>query len=169
MKKYQRLPMNHKIIIAVLSTIFFFSACGTTPYKNENTALIVFKTPTFKYADMGFVYENASEVKAEIYGSGQALMSLTISEKSVCMSLLACMSKSAFNQQVLSAYYPDTILDNIFRGKPLFKELNLQKNRNGFTQKIISHNKYSIEYSVLNNDIVFRDTINDILIKIKKQ
>jgi len=169
MKKYQGYTMNHKIIIALLGTIFFFTACGTQPYKSEDTALIVFKTPTFKYADMGFVYENATEVKAEIYSSGQALMSLTISEKSVCMSLFACMGKSAFNQQVLSAHYPDTILDNIFRGKPIFKDKNLQKNSNGFTQKIINKNKYNIEYSVLNNDIVFRDTINDILIKVKKQ
>ena len=161
--------MYRKIIMAVLSMSFFFSACGTTPYKSENTALIVFKTPTFKYADMGFVYENATEVKAEIYGSGQALMSLTISKESVCMSLFACMSKSAFNQQILSAHYPDTILDNIFRGKAIFNNKNLQKNRNGFTQKIVNQNKYNIEYSVLNNDIVFRDTINDILIKIKKQ
>ena len=161
--------MNHKIIFALLSAFFLFTACGTSTYKSENTALIVFKTTTFKYADMGFLYENSAEVKAEIYGSGQALMTLTISQKSVCMSLFACMSKSAFNQQVLSAYYPDTILDNIFRGKPIFKDKNLQKNRNGFTQKIVNQNKYNIEYSVLNNDIVFRDTINDILIKIKKQ
>ncbi len=169
MKKYQRLPMNHKIIIAVLSTIFFFSACGTTPYKSENTAFIVFKTPSFKYSDMGFVYENSTEVKAEIYGSGQALMSWTIKQDTVCMSLLACMSKKDFNARVLNAAYPQDILENIFRGEPIYKRQNIQKNRNGFTQKIISHNKYSIEYSVLNNDIVFRDTINDILIKIKKQ
>ncbi len=169
MKKYQGLNMNHKILIGLLSALFLLTACGTTPYKSESTALIVFKTPTFKYADMGFVYENSDEVKVEIYSSGQALMSLMISEKSVCMSLLACMNKRAFNQQVLSAHYPDTILDNIFRGKSIFKDKNLQKNSNGFTQKIINKNKYNIEYSVLNNDIVFRDTINDIFIKVKKQ
>ncbi len=161
--------MNHKLIIAVLGTIFFFSACGTQPYKSENTALIVFKTPTFKYADMGFVYENSDEVKAEIYGSGQALMSLTITQSSVCMSQFACMPKQQFNQQVLSAVYPDNILDDVFRGKAIFGGQNLKKNRNGFTQNIINQNKYKITYSVLNNDVVFRDTINDIMIKVKKQ
>ena len=161
--------MNPKIILLVLSMIFLFTACGTQAYKNENTALIVFKTPTFKYADMGFLYENSSEVKAEIYSSGHALMSLTITQESVCMSLFACMGKRAFNKEVLSTYYPDSILDNVFRGKAIFQAKNLQKNRNGFTQKIINQNKYNIEYRVLNNDIVFRDTINDILIKVKKQ
>jgi len=155
--------------LLLLGTLLFLQACGTTAYLKENSALIVFKTPTFKYADMGFIYENSSEVKAEIYGSGQALMSLMISNESVCMSLLACMSKRSFNQQVLSAYYPDMILDNIFRGKPIFENKNLQKNRNGFTQTIVNQNKYNIHYSVLNNEIIFRDTINAILIKIKKQ
>jgi len=161
--------MYYKIIAVFVAVAFLLSACGTEPYKRENSAFIVFKTPTFKYADMGFVYENSAEVKAEIYGSGQALMSLTVKGDSVCMSLLACMSKKDFNQQVLSAAYPDNILDNIFRGKPIYGGQNLKQNSNGFTQKVVSPHKYHIEYSVLNNDIVFRDTINHVLIKVKKQ
>ena len=45
----------------------------------------------------------------------------------------------------------------------------LEKNRNGFTQTIVKEDKYDIHYSVLNNEIIFRDTINAILIKVKKQ
>ena len=163
------IKMNIQKLLLLLGTLLFLQACGTTPYLKENSALIVFKTPTFRYADMGFIYENRNEVKAEIYGSGQALMSLKISGSSVCMSLLVCMSKESFNKTVLSCMYPNEILDNIFRGKPIFKDKNLQKNRNGFTQKLVNQNKYNIHYSVLNNEIVFRDTINAILIKIKKQ
>ena len=169
MKNHQGVRMNCKILIAIVGLLFFFTACGTPAYKKENSAFIVFKTPTFKYADMGFVYENSDEIKAEIYASGQALMSLTIKQDSVCMSLLACMSKQAFNAQVLHASYPEDILDNIFRGKAIYGGKNLKKNRNGFTQKMISQNKYNIQYTVLNNEIVFRDTINHILIKVKKQ
>ncbi len=161
--------MNIRNLLTLLPILLFFQACGTPSYLKENAALIVFKTPTFKYADMGFIYENRNEVKAEIYGTGQALMSLKISESSVCMSLLECMSKESFNKTVLSSMYPNEVLDNIFRGKPIFKDKNLQKNRNGFTQTIVNQNKYDIHYSVLNNEIVFRDTINAILIKIKKQ
>ncbi|MCD6213167.1 MAG: hypothetical protein J7J02_09320 [Sulfurovum sp.] len=161
--------MNLRNLLSLLLALLFFQACGTPSYLKENAALIVFKTPTFKYADMGFIYENRNEVKAEIYGSGQALMSLKITGSSVCMSLLECMSKKSFNKTVLSSLYPNEILDNIFRGKPIFKEKNLKRNRNGFTQKLVKENKYDIHYSVLNNEIVFRDTINAILIKIKKQ
>ena len=161
--------MNIRNFLQLLVIVFFLQACGTTPYLKENSALIVFKTPTFKYADMGFIYENRNEIKAEIYGSGQALMSLKITGSSVCMSLFECMSKENFNKTVLSSMYPNEILDNIFRGKPIFKDKNLRRNRNGFTQTIVNQNKYNIHYSVLNNEIIFRDTINAILIKIKKQ
>ena len=161
--------MNHKIIIVITGLVFFLTACGTPTYKKENSAFIVFKTPTFKYADMGFIYENSTEVKAEIYGSGQALMSLTIKQKSVCMSLLACMSKQAFNSQILHASYPEDILSNIFRGNAIYHGQNIKKNSNGFTQNITNTNKYNIHYTVLNNEVIFRDTINHIFIKVKKQ
>ena len=161
--------MNIRLLISLIITLFFLQACVSKPYVKQNSALIVFKTPTFKYADMGFVYENSDEVKVEIYGSGQALMSLTISETSVCMSLLECMSKESFNKKVLSSMYPREILDDIFRGNPIFAGKNLKRSRNGFTQKIVKEDKYNIHYSVLNNEIIFRDTINTILIKVKKQ
>ncbi|PHS41414.1 MAG: hypothetical protein COB07_02780 [Sulfurovum sp.] len=159
--------MRRSILFLIIS--FILTACVTKNYTHQNAALIIFKTPAFKYADMGFIYENKEEVKAEIYSSGQALMSLEISESSVCMSLLECMGKRAFNKEVLSRQYPEEILENIFRGKAIFNGENLEKNRNGFTQKIIKEGKYNIDYSVLNNEVIFRDTINTILIKIKKQ
>ena len=161
--------MNFKRTVLLLIISFLLSACASKEYIKQNAAFIMFKTPTFKYADMGFIYENEKEVKVEIYGSGQALMSLEISETSVCMSLLECMGKSAFNKEVLSGMYPEDILENIFRGKALFNGLGLERKGDGFTQKIIKKDKYNIEYNVLNNQIIFHDTINTILIKVKKQ
>jgi hypothetical protein len=149
--------------------LLFLQACVSQPYLKENAALIVFKTPTFRYADMGFIYENSDEVKVEIYGNGQALMTLKMTQNSVCMSLLECMSKKSFNQKVLNRYYPEEVLDDIFRGKPIFSAKHLKKKSNGFTQTIVNENKYNIHYSVLKHEIIFRDTINTILIKVKKQ
>jgi hypothetical protein len=79
------------------------------------------------------------------------------------------MDQNEFNRQILNSAYPDTILDNVFRGKQIFEGQNLVRNRNGFTQRIANQNKYDIEYRVLNNEIIFRDKINIILIKVKKQ
>jgi hypothetical protein len=161
--------MKHKRTILLIMLSFLLSACVPKEYVEQNAAFIMFKTPAFKYADMGFIYENEKEIKVEIYGSGQALMSLEISETSVCMSVLECMSKSAFNKEVLSSLYPENTLENIFRGKRVFNGSGLETNGTGFTQKIVKKDKYNIDYSVLNNEIIFRDTINTILIKVKKQ
>jgi len=161
--------MNIRSIVLFLSMGFLLSACVPKQYAEQNAAFIVFKTPLFKYADMGFIYKNNEEIKVEIYGSGQALMSLKIFKETVCMSLLECMSQKSFNKKILSAMYPDEILSDIFRGKQIFNGEGMQKTRNRFTQSIIKEDKYNIDYSVLNNEVVFRDTINTILIKIKKQ
>ena len=161
--------MNLKRIILLLMFGFLFSACAPKEYVEQKSALIIFKTPTFKYADMGFIYENEKEIKVEIYGSGQAMLSIEISETSVCMSLLECMSKSAFNKEVLNSLYPEDILENIFKGQAVFDGIGLQIRGNGFTQKIVKKGKYNIDYSVLNNQIIFHDTINAIVIKVKKQ
>ena len=161
--------MKHKRTILLIMVSFLFSACAPKEYVEQNSALIIFKTPTFKYADMGFIYENEKEIKVEIYGSGQALLSLEISESAVCMSALECMNKSAFNKEVLSSLYPEDTLENIFRGKRVFNGAAEKSEGNGFTQKIVKKDKYNINYSVLNNQIIFHDTINAILIKVKKQ
>ena len=146
----------------------FLSACATKEYSKQQSVFIVFKTPTYKHADLGFMYENSEEIKIEIYGSGQAILSLNINNNTVCMSLLECMDHQSFNNNVLSSFYPEGIVANIFRGEEVFLGENISKIRNGFTQKIVKQGKYNIDYSVLNKQIVFRDTINDILIKVKR-
>ena len=160
--------MQLKKIWFILLLGWSINGCTTKEYVKQNSAFIVFKTPTIKYADLGFIYENEDEIKVEIYGSGQALMTLKISENLVCMSLLECMDKKTFNSEVLSEVYPLNMLDNIFKGKKIYEGKNLTKTRNGFTQNISNSNKYKILYSVLNKEIIFRDTINDILIKVTR-
>jgi len=160
--------MFFKKIIFIVWLIPFLEGCVPKVYQKQKSVFIVFKTPSFKYADLGFVYENSEALKVELYGSGEALVSLSIDNNFICMSLFECMTPDYFNQKVLSEYYPKNILNNIFRGKKIFNGADSKNSRNGFTQQISKVNKYQIEYSVLNNQILFRDTINHILIKIKE-
>jgi len=161
-------------MIQIKKSLFFFfilalmTGCTMKEYTKQESVFIVFKTPAFKHADLGFIYENEQNLKIEIYGNGQAVMVLEISQSSVCLSLFECMNKKSFNRQVLSRYYPEQILDNIFRGKVIFLGQNVVKTRNGFTQKLMKVGEYNINYSVLNKQILFRDTINDIFIKVKR-
>lgn len=155
--------------IVLLLSVLFFSGCVDTQPQRTQSALIVWKSPSFRYADMGFISDSGKQLKVEIYGSGSALMRLKIDGDLICMSRFNCMSKGHFNQKLLSAYYPDDTLENIFRSKPLFGGASLIRKRNGFTQNIQKPNAYSIVYTVLNNQTVFRDTINQIVIKVIKQ
>ncbi len=156
------------VVALILVTLGLSSCVQTQPYKTKS-ALIVWKTPSFRYADMGFISDNSNSMKVEIYGAGAALMQLKISGDMICMSRFECMSKKNFNQKYLSVYYSDDMLENIFRSKPIFTGAGLTEKRNGFTQKIEKSQMYKIEYSVLNKQTIFRDTINKILIKVRAQ
>jgi hypothetical protein len=157
--------------IVVLVIIIFLSGCANKNLikkENQESAFIVLKTPTIQYADMGFIYKGNSFTKVEIYSMGQPVVSLNINGMNVCMSTFKCMEKKDFNAKMLSSNYPDTLLENIFRAKPIFNKKNLEQKNNGFIQKIKS-NDYDIAYSVDINKTKFKDKKNKILIKIVKK
>jgi hypothetical protein len=139
--------------------------CSNTPYIEEDSAYIVFRTPAFKYADMGFMYKNANEVKLQIYSNAQSIMSLRVTKDSVCLSALECMGSNSFNAKVLNRYYPPMILENILRAKEIIGGKNLLKTKQGFTQHIKSK-YYDINYKVITKKVLFRDKINQIKIQI---
>ena len=157
-----------KKIFYIVLLIWSINGCASKAYVKQESLFIVFKTPAFKHADLGFVYTNADEMKIEMYSNGQAMMAFKIGHEKICMSWFKCLDKKSFNRRMLSEYYPVDILRHIFRGEEIFSGEHKIKRRNGFTQKIVKSNKYNINYSVLNKQIIFRDTINNILIKIKR-
>ena len=154
-------------MILVLMVLTLFLGCSTP--KKQESAFIVIKTPTMKYADMGFIETSDSKVNVEIYAAGQPLVSFEINALNVCISTFQCMEKKEFNKKVLSRYYPDDLLENIFRAKPIFNKENFVKKEDGFVQKITKDNFYSISYEVKGRSRTFRDTINKILIKVREQ
>lgn len=159
--------MKNRIILGLIA-LGMMQGCTGQPQKEES-AFIVLKTASIKYADMGFIKESSSKLQVEMYAAGQPLVSIEINGLNVCMSTFKCMEKKDFNKKVLSAYYPDELLENIFRAKAIFNGENLEKNMDGFTQKIQKKDLYDITYSVVSGERKFRDTINKILIKVREQ
>ncbi len=162
----------YKTIPFALS-VLLFSGCMTTqptvPEAQKST-FIVMKTPVFRYADQGFVYKGAGVTKVEIYSSGIAVMKLEITANKVCNGngLFSCMSKAEFNKRYLSASYPEDTFERIFRGEQIFGGANRAAKAGGFEQAILKSGVYDIHYSTLNGNIVFRDTLSNILIKVKE-
>jgi len=160
--------MINKIFISIL-LITLFNACSSHGPKKQESAFIVMKTAKFKYADMGFINSDSYTVKVEIYGAGQPLMSLEINGMNVCMSTFKCMEKKDFNAEMLSSSYPETLLENIFRAKPIFNKKSFIKTEDGFSQKLTKEGEYDISYSVKGGQRIFRDSLNKILIKVREE
>jgi len=86
------------------------------------------------------------------------------------MSTFKCMEKQTFNEQVLNGAYDKDLLENIFRGEPIFKGENMKRDKDGsFSQKLTKENLYDISYRVNQKERVFRDKLNKILIKVRKE
>ena len=136
----------------------------------QNSAFITMKTPVFRYADQGFIHKEPAETKIEIYSSGNPVMKLTINSSQICSGsgLFSCLSKGEFNKRYLSMYYPDDTLESIFLAKPVFASVGLEQTSKGFIQKIKKPLEYNIRYSVSGKNILFRDTINNIVIKVRE-
>ena len=159
-----------KKTVLILVLLGLISACSQKKLTKEESAFIVIKTPTMKYADMGFISNSPSLVKVDIYAAGQPLMNFEINGMNVCMSTFECMDKKSFNEKILSSRYPDTLLENIFRAKPIFDAENLEQDKEGsFRQKLTKEGVYDISYSVNSKQRTFRDKLNKILIKVRKQ
>ena len=158
-----------KKISTITLMVFLVTGCSTKEVKKQESAFIMMKTEKIKFADMGFIYDTPSKVKVEVYATGQPLLDLEINSQNVCLSLLKCMEKKDFNKEVLSEHYPNTLLEDIFRGQPIFEGESLEKEEDGFVQKISKKGFYDISYSVVSTQRVFRDTINKIVIKVREQ
>jgi hypothetical protein len=158
-----------KRLLIIVTVVYGLTACTGKDAKKQESAFIVMKTKSIKFADMGFIYANSSGVKVEVYAAGQPLVNLDINSENICLSLLKCMDKKQFNEEVLVAEYPATLLENIFKSEAIFNGENLEKIEGGFRQKISKKAVYDISYSVVSGKRIFRDKINKILIKVREQ
>ncbi len=159
--------MRKFYILWVSAFILLLSGCGARPFVQTDVATIILKTPKLKFADTGYIRSNEDLVALELFSAGQAVGKIEI-ENLVCVDSEGCMSKSSFNAEYLNANYPDTLMENILRSKPIYDGQNLVENAHGFEQTILDEN-VKIYYKVTDRQIYFKDRENRVLIKIKKQ
>lgn len=136
--------------VLLFLTLSLFTGCATKEYVQTQSAVIVFKTPNFKYSDAAFIRFSHSSVTLELYEASQATATLTVTPVSVCQNRL-CMSAREFNQKYLHTSYPDNTLFNVLNGFNISKELQ----------------KEDVSYSVDTKSVRFSDRKNGILIKIR--
>jgi len=147
--------------------ILLFGGCVAKPFTTSDAATIVLKSPKLKFADAGYLRSSEEMVALELFSAGQAVAKIEVG-KLICVEGEGCMRKSSFNAEYLNARYPDTLMENILRSRPIYGGQNLRRDEHGFEQ-IIMDDTVEIAYRVTQKQIYFRDRKNRVLIKIKKQ
>ena len=150
--------------VALIFTLLF-SACSVKDYKNSEAKIIIIKTPKLKFSDLGYVRYSGDAIELELFSAGKVVQKIAINHL-ICLNE-GCMSKGGFNREYLNAAYPDSLLQNLFRGKPIYDGLNTSKTYDGFEQRIKTHD-VDVIYRVDTQQIFFKDRANNIIVKIKQ-
>jgi len=125
--------MFQKNIFLILLCSLLFISCSSKQPKKVLSATILFKTPTMKFYDLGFIKKYNNFISLNILNAGTTILKLNVYKDKICKSTFQCISSQDFNYKYLSSTYNDNFL-----------------------------------YNLLNqNKIYFKDTINNIFIKIK--
>jgi hypothetical protein len=154
-----------KFFILWVSLLLFFGGCSLKQYETSEPKLIVLKTKKLKFSDTGYIRSAGDAVEVELFSAGQAAGRIVINHL-VCVDDKGCLSKSAFNAEYLNGNYPDETMQYVLLGKPIFSRRSLQRNTEGFEQRI-ENSEVDIVYRVDARQIYFKDRKNKILIKIK--
>jgi len=107
------------IFLIIIVTIIFTS-CTSKQVKLSKSAIIIFKTPSMKFYDKGFVNIYDKYINVQIYNSGIVALSLDIYKDKVCKGFLQCMSGKEFNMTYLSSTYEDEFLYKLFSSKKVY-------------------------------------------------
>ena len=159
--------MQKIFVIPLFFLIFFLQGCTTHYYEAPQSALIVLKAPTLRYADMGFIYRGKQHVKVQVYASGKAVFTMTIGKR-ICVNQ-QCMSEAQFYKNYWHIDYPKGTLVNIFLKRPIFDGESLEHRGEKGVQEIFEDGKFDIIYIFDSTSVQFRDRTNHILIKIMER
>ncbi|EGK8089942.1 hypothetical protein IO411_001628, partial [Campylobacter lari] len=68
-------------IVFLCFVCVFLSSCALKSKTQSQSAYIVLKTPQFRFADYGFLYEGKNFTSLELYSASKALLELKIMDK----------------------------------------------------------------------------------------
>jgi hypothetical protein len=116
--------MQKKILFIFI--IIFFSSCALKKVQVAKSATIIFKTPSMKFYDKGFVNKYDNYINVQIYNLGKLALNLDIYKDKICQSTFKCMPSMDFNQQYLNNTYKQDFLYNLFNQNNIyFKDISM--------------------------------------------
>lgn len=103
-----------KTFFTIFIVSLFFMGCSSKQPIKTQSSTIIFKTPSMKFYDKGFIKKYDDHIHLEIFSVGQLVLDLKIYEDEVCRSTLECMDAKQFNGTYLSPLYKDDFLYKLF-------------------------------------------------------
>jgi len=133
-------------------------------YERTQTKIVTIKSPLVKFSDIGYLRNSNDAIELELFIAGQVFQKIHINHL-ICVQE-GCMSKRSFNEKYLNETYPAKILQNILLSKEIYGGKNRLKTDEGFMQAI-NDKDVAIKYRVNSRETFFKDTKNNIIIKIR--
>ena len=97
--------------------------CSTKQPNISQSATIIFKTPTMKFYDKGFVNIYDDYVHLQVFNIGKIVLDLKIYEDKICRAIFECMDNKEFNNTYLSSSYDNNFMYKLFKkDKVYFKD-----------------------------------------------
>ncbi len=160
--------MRYIKYFAILLFLIFWGCAPKSEVTKSSSMLVTFKTKKLSFRDTGFLKKGGDFLNLEVFAVGKPIAKIFIQKGSdrVCLNSY-CFNKRIFNEEYLSSYYPDSLLENVLRGNKIFNGKNLKKDKNGFLQRLKERGKFDIKYRVKNGEIFFKDKLNRIIISLK--
>lgn len=108
-----------KYLISFLIIVIFVGCSYKQPLQSKSS-VIIFKTPTMKFYDKGFINYFDDHIHLQIFEVGHVVLDLTIYKDRVCKSTLECMNAKTFNKKYLHTSYKEEFLYNLFSQKNIY-------------------------------------------------
>ena len=151
-------------ILWVSTLILFMGGCSVKHYSISSPKVITIKSPKLKFSDTGYIRYEGDAVQVELFTAGVAIEKISIDDK-VCVSA-GCMSEEAFVKEYLYENYPRDTMRRILQGEPIFGGIGRDETYSGAVYQFIRNDDMDIIYRRKSNEILFKDRLNGLMIKI---
>ena len=99
--------------------MLFIGCASKVPIKIAS-ATILFKTPTMKFYDKGFINRYDNYIELNILNLGKSVLYLKIYKDEICQSAFKCIPSKEFNLNYLNENYKDDFLYELFSKENIY-------------------------------------------------
>lgn len=115
---------------------------------------------------MGYIRYDDDVVQVELFTAGVSVEKITLDNNEVCVSI-GCMSEEKFTKEYLNPNYPPDTMRHVLQNIDIFGGLGKSKACNGVEYQYIRNDEIDVMYRRKQGEILFKDRLNGVMIKIE--